>query len=547
MMTAAAASRPARPGAGRTRARAVTAVLVLAFLGVAGQLVRLALQGQRELLISAARPVTRNDARPGIVDRQGRLVATDVKAPSLYADPSIMLDRDEAAEKLGLIFPDLDQAALRRDFADRARRFVWIKRALAPAVAQRVHDLGLPGLAFRDELRRAYPGGRLAGHILGAVNAARKGIAGLERALDERDETEPADGARSGEPPPPLRLSIDLGVQHSLDEELRAAGRRYRAAGAAGLVMDAATGEILASVSLPEADPARPAVKPAEAELNKISGGIYELGSIWKMFTIAMALDSGQAALDTVIDVRAPLAFGRFAIADFHPAGRPLSVAEIFLHSSNVGAGRLGLAAGAERQREFLGRLGLLDPVATEAGGTPRPRIPPRWGALETVTISYGHGIAAAPLQVAAAAAALVNGGTRVRPTFLKREPGSAPEGPRVISGATSALVRDLMRRNVTDPEGTGRRADAPGYRVGGKTGTAEIARGGGYQKSSVISSFLAAFPMDAPRYVALVMIFEPKRMAETGGEVTAGVVAAPVARRVIERVAPLLGVAPAP
>ncbi len=536
---------PFRPSPAPHRTAAVALVVILAFVGVGGQLVRLAFKGQHETISSTARPLTTNFARPDIVDRQGRLLATDIAMPSLFADPAIVIDRDETVENLATIFPDLDQAELRRSLAERNRRFAWIKRGLAPATAQRVHDLGLPGLDFRYELRRSYPAGRIAGHLVGHVDIDNKGMAGVERHIDEHVGVEAVQGTRpSGRAP--LRLSIDLGVQHTLEEELRDAARLSRASGAAGTIIDARTGEILASASLPEVDPARLGTHRSPGSPDKVLSGVFELGSIFKAFTVAMALDGGQATVDSLIDVREPLKLGRFTIEDLHPSERPLSVSEIFIRSSNIGAGLLAKAAGAERQREFLSRLGLVEPILTEAGPVARPLVPARWGEIETITIAYGHGIAVAPLQVAAAAAALVNGGTRVRPTFVRRAPGDdPPQGERVISQETSARLRELMRANVTEAHGTGWRADAPGYRVGGKTGTANIASGGRYRASAVISSFLAAFPMDAPQYVVLVLLFEPQRTAETDGERLAGTNAAPLAGRVVARIAPLLGVVP--
>lgn len=526
----------------RLRSAAAALGMALAFVTVGGQLVRLALRGQHQPTTTMSQPVATSFARPDIVDRNGRLLATDLEVPSLYADPGLVLDRDEVAEKLARVLPELDETEVRRLLADRSRRFVWLRRGLSPSLAQAVHDLGLPGLSFRRELKRAYPAGGLAGHALGAVNIDNKAMAGLERHLDDVVGIEAVHGATLTDRAP-LRTTLDLGVQHSLAQELQDAMRRYEAKGAAGLVLDVATGEIVALQSLPGADPARAADMLDAARPDKVMGGVYELGSIMKMTTVAMALDAGQVTSGTVVDVREPLTAGRFTIRDPHPAGRPLTVAEVFVRSSNVGAGMLALAAGAERQKDFLGQLGLLSSTKTEAGPVAAPLIPDRWDRAETITISYGHGLAVAPLQFAAAAATLVNGGYAVQPTFLKRP--SAQPLPQVVSAGTSRAMRDLMRLNVTDPHGTGRRADVPGYRVGGKTGTAELPDRGGYKETAVISSFLAAFPMDAPRYVALVMLFEPKPVAETRGQVAAGSNAAPLAGRLIARIAPLLGVLP--
>lgn len=535
---------PSEP-APRSRSRALALAVALCFAAVSGQLVRLALQssgssGVRISMMSAAPATTL--ARPDIVDRNGRLLATDVQLPSLYADPLLIQDPDEAAERLARLFPGLDVRELRRSLADRSRRFVWVRRGLSPAVAQRVHALGLPGLQFVDEVRRTYPAGRLGGHVLGRVDIDNRGTSGIERHIDEAGASEPAHGARLSARAP-VRLSLDLGVMHALDEELAAAMSRYEATGAAGLVLDARTGEIVASVSRPGADPAVAEEGLDPQRIDKILAGTYELGSIMKLVTVAMALEDGKT-LDTMIDTTLPLKAGRFTVEDLHPLGRPMSIAEVFIHSSNVGAGQLALSAGPDRQRTFHEALGLWRAARTEVSLGPEPQRPQNLGRIEQITLAYGHGLALTPLQFTAAAAGLLNGGTTVTPTFLARDPSEpALAGARLISPRTSALLREVMRRNVTDPAGTGRRADVAGYDVGGKTGTAEMAVRGGYRKKSVIASFLAAFPASEPRYITLVLLFEPKGQEATGGEITAGRNAAPTTARIIERIAPLLGV----
>ena len=327
---------------------------------------------------------------------------------------------------------------------------MWIARGLSPRQAQRVHDLGLPGLAFRTELKRAYPLGALAGHLIGTVNTDNKGIAGLERMLDETGRVEAVQGP-GRLPPEPVRLSLDVGVQHALAEELKQASLRYAAAGAAGLVLDANSGEVLAAVSLPQADPSRPADWLDPALADRLAGGTFELGSIFKALTIAQVLELGSADLERVLDVRQPLTVGTYTIKDLHPQGRPLTVREVFLHSSNVGAGMLAMEAGAERQRAFLGQLGLTEPMRWEAGPVAPPQLPKNWGRIETVTIGYGHGLALAPLQFAAGMAALVNGGARVTPTLMARSDDGGAR-LRVVSEATSAKLREIMRLNVTNP-----------------------------------------------------------------------------------------------
>lgn len=533
---------------------------------VAGQIARLALAPRPDNRLSVAEPVVRSFARPDLVDRQGRLVATDVGLPSLFADPSLVIDVDETVERLGAALPGLDEAEVRRLLSDRTRRFAWIRRGLTPLDAQRVHDEGLPGLAFRREPKRIYPNGALVGHLLGHVDVDNRGRAGLERHIDEALGLEPVSGpapSRQG----PVVLSLDLGVQQGVAAELALALGRYRAKAAAGLVMNVATGEIVAAVSLPSVDPNRPAMALEAGRADRLHGGVYELGSIFKALTVAMAAEAGTG-LDAAFDTRTPIEVGRHRIRDHHPAARPLSVRDIFLTSSNVGAGRLALAAGAGRQRAFLARLGLTEAMRTEAGPVAPPLLPERWGEIETVTIAYGHGLAVAPVQFAAAAAALVNGGLRVEATFLARaspdhpalHPGAlaahaqprsvsgasaAHAQPRVLPAAVSEAQREIWRLNVTAPNGTGRRAEVAGMRVGGKTGTAEIPGAGGYREKAVIASFVGAFPMDAPRWLTLISLFEPQGTGETTGQITAGWNAAPTTARIVARIAPVLGVLP--
>ncbi len=516
-------------------------VMALAFMAVGAQLVRLALPTQSDITSSLSETVSGSYARPDIVDRNGRLLASDVEAYSLFADPARVLDRDEVVEKLAAIFPDLDRNGVRRDLADTARRFVWIRRGLSPRTAQEVHNLGLPGLDFRRELRRAYPGGTLAGHVLGYVNIDNRGVAGMERYVDAVgvDAVQSATLTERA----PVRLSLDLGVQHAVENELADAMRRFEAKGAAGLVLDANTGEVLASASFPDVDPARPTMSLEAARADKIAGSTFELGSVFKTVTLALALEGGYAKLDTVLDVRQPLAAGAFTIRDLHPVGRPLSVAEVFVHSSNIGAAMLATRAGPQKLQAFLHRLGLLTPAQTEEGPIASPQLPARWGQVETMTIAYGHGLALSPLQFAAAASALLNGGRQVQPTFLKRAPDAEPaRAVPLISAATSARMRELMRLNVTHPAGTGKRAAVPGYAIGGKTGTADIPGPGGYRERAVISSFLAAFPIDRPKYLVFVLLFEPKPTHAAAGEVLAALNAAPTAGRIIARIGPVLG-----
>lgn len=529
----------------RLRMLAVAGMLIVLHAAIAGKLLRLALENQAETRTASAEPLAGSFARPDIVDRQGRLIATDITGHSLFADPSRILDADEAAEKLARTLPGLEASELRQAFADRDRRFVWIRRGLAPVEAQRVHDLGLPGLAFRREPKRAYPAGLLVGHIVGLVNPDNRGVTGLERTIDETLGMEPVHGAAASRLAA-VRLTLDLGAQFALADELAKAAARYDAAGAAGIILEAGTGAIVASYSWPPVDPNAPGAALDTGKPDRVQGGVYELGSIMKVMTVAMALEGGAVTLSKTYDLSQPLSFGRFTIRDLHPHPGQTTVRDIFVRSSNVGAGQMALEAGTQRQRAFLDLMGLTRPMRTEAGPVAPPLLPDNWGQVETATIAFGHGLAMAPMQFAAAGAALVNGGHRIVPTYLETPAPSAPpvEAP-VISPKTSEAIREIMRLNVTLPYGTGRRARAEGYRVGGKTGTAEIPGKGGYKAKSVIASFFATLPTDRPRYVVLVSLFEPHADPDAGSGITAGVNAAPVTGAVIARVAPILGILP--
>jgi cell division protein FtsI (penicillin-binding protein 3) len=531
----------APPRGARRRTLLTLGCVLLAYSVIAGRLVLLAMRNPPPTRIVLAEPLA---SRPDILDRHGHLLATDMVVDSLYADPPLVLDLDEAVEKLSAVLVGPDVAELRKLLGDRSRRFVWVARGLSPRQAKRVHDLGLPGLAFRKELKRLYPMGALTGHSLGTVNVDNRGIAGLERMIDETPLAEALQGSEGVRPR--VQLSLDIGVQHAVAAELKAAISRYTAIAAAGLVLDADSGEVLGAVSLPEVDPARAADWLDPQRADRLMGGAFELGSIFKTLTVAMALEAGIADLDKLYDVRTPLLAPPYTITDLHPQGRPLSVRDIFLHSSNIGAGLMALEAGADRQRAFFQRLGLLAPLRTEAGSVAAPLLPRQWGRSETITIGYGYGLALAPLQFAAAFAGLINGGSSVVPTFLYSAASDAKKPRvRVVSAETSAKLREILRLNVTSAAGTGRRADVEAYRVGGKTGTAEMPGRTGYREKAVIASFVAGFPMDAPRYVTLVSLFQPQTGDGAQQHATAGLNAAPTTARIVERIAPLLGILP--
>ena len=522
---------------GRNRLVIVAAVFACAFVVLAGRLVHLSSTGDA----GGAGPVAEGGgdigvARAEIVDRNGVLLASDLTTASLYANPLRVLDAAEASDKISRALPDLDRGELFSKLS-APNRFVWIKRHLTPRQQHAVNALGLPGFAFLEEQKRVYPQGNLVAHIVGHTGVDNRGLAGIEKRLDERLGA----AARDGGARPPLRLSVDVRVQHVLRRQLALAVEKHQAIGAAGVVLDADDGQILASVSLPDFDPHRVDRASADSRFNRASLGVYEMGSTFKIFTVAMALELGTADLADRIDARKPLRVARFMIRDDHAQERWLSVPEVFTYSSNIGAARMALDVGAERQREFLERIGLLRRASLEVAEIGRPIAPDPWRKISTMTVAFGHGIAVTPIQMASAVASLVNGGARVAPTFIADRRGARATGERVVSDETSQAIRRLMRLNVV--EGTGKQADAPGYLVGGKTGTAEKVGAGGYRRKALRSSFIGVFPASKPRYVVLVMLDEPQGTEETFGFATAGWTAAPVAGRVIERAAPLLGI----
>jgi cell division protein FtsI (penicillin-binding protein 3) len=486
----------------------------------------------------AARSVSEQSYfRADVVDRNGEILATDLQAASLYADARVIWDPAETAQALQTVVPGIDVAAMTKRLSTRAA-FVWIKRNVTPRQQEGVRHLGIPGLHFRTEPRRVYPNGRTAAHVLGYVNVDNHGLAGVERGAEETILTQRNRGGV-------VELAVDLRVQHALADELASAVATFGAKAAAGVVMDVNTGEVLALSSLPDFDPNEPAAATKDALFNRVTLGVFEMGSTFKSFTTAMALDTAKATFTSQFDATNPISYGRFTISDFHPEARLLTVPEIFVHSSNIGTAKMALEVGTATQRAYLAKFGLLTPVQSEIREVGTPILPKEWGELETMTVSYGHGIAITPLHVAMASAALVNGGRLMKPTLLKRPADTVVPFTRVVSERTSMQMRDLLRRAVT--EGTGSKADVAGYPVGGKTGTAEKATPKGYAEKALLTSFLGVFPARKPSYLVLILLDEPKGTAETEGFATAGWTAAPVAGKVIARIAPMLNVPVSP
>lgn len=527
----------------RGRLVLISTVFALAYIMLAARAFDLTvIQGTLDRTDSSefAQMQSGSDAGPrgDIFDRNGVLLATTLKTASLYADPRYISDPQTAAQGLVHIFPELSFGDVLQKLQS-SKRFVWIRRGIVPEEQARVLEIGEPGLGFRYEDKRVYPHGPLAAHILGYTNIDAHGQAGIERGFNKY--------LGYGDP---LRLTIDVRLQHALHREVSSVIREFSAKGGAGVIMDVTNGEILAGVSLPDFDPHNPGDASNAGVFNRLTLGVYELGSVFKIFSTAILFEHLNVKMNKKFDAREPIERGRFTINDYHAEKRILSVPEVFMYSSNIGSALMGEAVGTEVLKDFYSDLGLLDPMDFEIREVTAPIVPGPWRDINTLTASYGHGIATTPLQLTAAVSSVVNGGYVIKPTLVLDENsagGAQDEYLRVVSAGTAHRMRQLMRLVVTD--GTGTKADVPGYRVGGKTGTAEKIRksGKGYDSDRLISSFIGVFPIDAPRYAVFVMIDEPQGTPASFGYATAGWTAAPAIARIVTAMASILGLEPAP
>lgn len=488
-------------------------------------------------------------SRPNIVDRNGEVLATDIRTSSLFAEPRHILDVDDAIDALSTVLPEMKQASFRSVIRSRLSTkagFVWVKREISATEREKIHRLGLPGIGFVDENKRFYPNGPLASHVVGLVNVDNQGIAGMEKYLDDKTDLLKVnkDGKLPPEGLPPVKLSIDMRVQHVVRDEVEEAVKKYHAVAGMGIVLDARTGEVLAMVSMPDFDPNDPKEALDKEHMNRDTAGVYEMGSVFKTFNSALTLDTGKVTLNDIYETRGGLTIGHQHISEFHGKGRPLTVPEIFLYSSNTGSARMALRAGAQAQHDFFDKVGFFRKLDTELPEEAMPRFPKRMSDISTATMAFGHGISVTPMHTAIVGAAMINGGVLFNPTFLPRTREQAmASAVQVIKPETSADVRYLFKINAAPP-GSGTRAQVDGYRVGGKTGTAEKVDHGRYDHDKRRNSFLAAFPIDDPQYVVLTVLDEPKPEKE-GASAVAGLNAAPTAGNIIRRIAPMLGVMP--
>ena len=542
--------RKARGNLTKARIRWVIAALAIVFAVVAGKLIQLGtvvvdstIEGRERDLITAS--------RPAILDRNGLEMAVDIRVPSLFAEPRRIIDVDEAVEALRSVMPDLDETWLRNRLSGE-KGFVWVRRELSPAQQERIFNLGIPGLDFVTESKRFYPSGEEASHILGAVNIDNQGIAGIEKHMDGEDVALlQSIGLARGNELSPVNLSIDLRVQHIMYEQLVDSLTRYKAVAAAGVMLDVRTGEVIAMVSLPDFDPNEPmtAFEPVNGKkdqrFNRVTSGIFELGSTFKTITLAGALDSGLVKITDTFDARFGVRFGRFTIDDFHGKHRVLTLPEVYKYSSNIGTIKTMQQWGKDNFRAFLTKLGFDKRVPFELPEMRNPNVPEKFSEIVAATAAFGHGLSISPLHMAMATAAFVNDGYMVAPTIYKRSEAEAKALYRpVISPHTSAYMRYLMRLNALEGSGTHMDKAAAGFRAGGKTGTAEKVVNGRYSSGLNLNVFTSAFPLEDPRYAMVIIVDEPQRENEQSG-VTAGWNAGEVTGRIIQRAAPMLGVSP--
>lgn len=516
--------------------------LTLVILGFALLFIALSVRATDAIIFDKDKFKTTNYAkkarehRPEIVDRNGALLATNLQVASVYVHPQEVLDIDETYNQLIEVLPDVNKDQLKRRINPK-NKFAWVKRNITPQEQLAINNLGLPGVYFIQEERRVYPNGRLLAHVLGYVDVDNNGIAGIENYLDKKMDTE---GDFLGDQP--LQLSIDLKVQHILQDELTKQFEKFEAKGATAIIADVNNGEILGIVSLPDFDPNFSQDAKAYQKFSSATLGSYEMGSTFKPITAAMSFENGKSTPTKIYDATTALQIGRHRISDYHAKKRPLTVTEILMYSSNIGAARMGLEVGPEKQKEFLKKLGMLDKTELEVSELGNPQLPKDWKEIQTATISFGHGFAITPAHLVKAYLPLANGGDLVPLTLVKRKANDIILRTKIISEKTSRQTTDMLREIVTG--GSGKSAEVEGYFVGGKTGTAEKLTNGRYDKGKLMSSFAAVFPTTQPKYMILVIMDEPQEI-QKWVRPTGGITAAPVVKNVISRISPILGLKP--
>jgi cell division protein FtsI (penicillin-binding protein 3) len=455
---------------------------------------------------------------------------------SVYANPKVIINAEEAAAKLSGLIPELDYKSLLKKLTSDKKGFVWLVRHISPKLQQAVNHLGIPGIYLQRDEKRVYPYGALVSHVLGYCGIDNNGLAGVEKYFD----------VQLNQNKDPLYLSIDMRVQHIVHDELSNAVAEFQAEGGNAIVMAVKTGEVIAMVSLPDYNPNLPNQNVVSATFNRNTLAMNESGSTFKVFNTSIALETGIASLSSRFDNSSPISVGRFKITDYRPPKKGmLDVQEVFIHSSNIGSAKMALQFGGAVQKQYLNKFGLLKAPTLEIPEIGSPLVPKDWRPVTTMTVAYGYGIAVSPLQLLNAVNGIINDGWLRPATLVKRDPENLPEPVRIISSKTSAIMRNLMRLVVT--EGTAKQANVPGYEVFGKTGSAHKLAGKGYADKAKLTSFIGAFPKSNPQYIVLLFLDNPKPTKKTHGFATGGWTAAPTGGRIIERMAPLLGVVPVP
>ena len=520
----------------RLRIFFVLALFSLFFVTLAIGATRAALFSEAARNLGATAPM--GASRADLVDRNGRMLAANLLHYGLYIDPREIWDQAETRRGLLRALPNLDPARLER--ALRGARRVFVMAALNPGDRNRVHVLGLPGVSFEPEQRRVYPLGTTAAHIIGFSDSGGEGLTGAEAAFNEDIRAAAATGGT-------VPLSIDLRVQGALEDEIYKAVAEFKPRGAVGVVTDVQTGEILGMSSWPVFDPNKPNKSSEYSRTNRAAASVFEMGSTFKGFTVAIGLDAGVATPESTFDARFPYQLGYRTITDYHAARKILNLVEVFQHSSNIGTAKLAQSIGPQRMESYFNGLGLTTPAKVELLESARPLTPKVWNDDAVASSSFGHGINVSPLALSRAYGAVLNGGRLIPMTIRKLPPGTKVQGARVMSEKTSLQMLSIMRANVTG--GSGKSANVPGLSVGGKTGTGEKYDPAirAYNHTKQVSSFAAIFPTtggpDAKRYFVLILLDEPHGTANSAGYSTGGWVAAPAVGRVIERIAPFLGV----
>ena len=527
------------------RIRYVALGFALVYGVIGARLVQLGVKPENTGAVKSSAAEEVSAARPDILDRNGVVLATDVKTVSIFAEPRRIVDKDEAVELITAVLPDVNASELRRKLGAR-RGFVWVKRAITPRQQQEIFRLGLPGVGFLPDNKRVYPNGPLAAHVLGFTNLDNIGIAGMEKYIDGQGlaDLHGAGFNIANNELKPVQLSLDLKVTHALRDELELGIAHFKAKSGAAAILDVNTGEVVAMASLPDYDPNNPVDALEPDKINRMTVGVYEMGSTFKAISIAMALEANKVTLNSRIDARSNLRYGRFTIHDFHATHQILSVPDVFVHSSNIGTAKMALMVGVQGHQAFLRKMGQLDRLRTELPESASPLVPKNWGELNTITIAFGQGLNVAPIQALMAVGALSNGGLLMKPTFLKRTEEEAKKtAVRVVRPEVSESLRYLMRSNAE--VGSARIANINGYFVGGKTGTADKIIRGRYSKDKVFATFMALAPADKPRYLFLTLMDEPQAVPGTFGYHTAAWNAGATTGKIIERTGPLLGMTP--